>query len=459
MSFLIKNTVGVVNFTDWLHITCSKVSEPGTIIWEDWVDAPISNYNYSIPVNDAENYYIRYYDAPTNSSLGTLHLELIVNALTSDIVFERRWYLVGGPGDHDPENGDTGLTDPYLINKTVYGVFKEAFRYFKPSDEYTFNELTGEINVINGTQFNTGERVMVEIKYSVASQSSITASGLYTFTIEAEDQTYTIDPADQNCRIVCAGSASTQKLLLPLLSAVSEGSGYFIDNSIKGTAIQPAILCNGSDNILFNGFMFGDDHFSEFWVSRGEHVLLRKRNGFWELLTDYKGVHVGEKRTVGFKSHPTILTESGQLIDGEEYPRLYWWIKNVLPGTHKYTDDGILGGGWSHNLNKTGQFAIHSTQKKFRMPKTWNLSERGLANFESYGSDTANRFWDYPGGWQNEMVGPHKHTFDPDTQPGYSDNANDRVVTIPGHSSKETGLNSGTEQRVKNNGVIYGRFI
>ena len=46
------------------------------------------------------------------------------------------------------------------------------------------------------------ERVMVEIKYSVASQSSIAASGLYTFTIEAEDQTYTIDPADQNCRIL-----------------------------------------------------------------------------------------------------------------------------------------------------------------------------------------------------------------------------------------------------------------
>ena len=51
-----------------------------------------------------------------------------------------------------------------------------------------------EIIFFLGGSYNARTDLPLPSQYSVASQSSITASGLYTFTIEAEDQTYTIDP-------------------------------------------------------------------------------------------------------------------------------------------------------------------------------------------------------------------------------------------------------------------------
>lgn len=458
---ILKNTVGTVNFTDWLHVTASKVSDPGVIIWEDWFDAPLSNFNFTIPVGDADNYYVRFYDAPTNASLGTLHLELIVNALTGETILERRWYLVDGPGDHDPVDGATKITDPYFIGKTIYGVFKEGFRYLKPVDEYTFNDTTGEIeNISSGAQFATGERIMVEIQYPAAQTTTSASGGLYTGTIEVADEERTLIIDELNSRIVCVGSTVTQKFLLPALAGVTEESGYYFDNSVKGTAVQPKILCNGTDKILFNGFMAGSDLFEELWVSRGEHVLIRKRAGFWEVITDYKGTNVGERIAAGFNAHPNTVSENGQLMDGDEYPRIWWWLNNVLPSTHKYTDDTIESGGWAPTASRIGQFALHSTLKKFRMPKTGGLSEKGLANFESYGSDSSNRPIDYPGGFQDHMLLEHDHGM-PDTynesQPGT------RVAsggtTNEGANPDKTKKTGGVEQRVKNFGVVYLRRI
>lgn len=458
--FLLKNTVGTVNFTDWLHVTCSKVSAPGDIIWEDWFDAPVSNFNFIIPVADATNYYVRYYDAPTDSDLGTLHLELIVNALTGETLWERRWYLVGGPGDYDPADGDTKIIDPYFIGKTIYGVFKEAFRYLKLDDEYTFDDVTGEIDVITGSQFANGERIMVELKYAAAQTTTTASGGLYTGTIEVSDEERALLIEELNSRIVCAGSNSTQKFLLPAISTVTEESGFYFDNSVKGTALQPVIHCDGTDKIAFTGFMSSSNLFDELWVSRGEHLLIRKRSGFWEVITDYKGVNVGERIAAGFNAHPNTLPENGQLIDGNEYPRLWWWLNNVLPSTHKYTDDTIESGGWTPTASRIGQFALHSSLKKFRMPKTGGLSEKGLANFQSFGSDTTNRPIDYPGGFQDHMLLEHDHGM-PDTynesQPGT------RVAsggtTNEGANPDKTKKTGGVEQRVKNFGVVYLRRI
>ena len=142
MSVNLKVTLGTVNFTDYIHVTASKVSDPSTIVWEDWIDVPVTNYNFIIPGLDPENYYVRYYDAPTDSSLGTLQSELIVNALTGEFLYERRFYTVDGPGDYDPSDSDTGITDPYLIGKNVTGVFKEGKRYLDPESEFTFRDLS-----------------------------------------------------------------------------------------------------------------------------------------------------------------------------------------------------------------------------------------------------------------------------------------------------------------------------
>jgi hypothetical protein len=82
-----------------------------------------------------------------------------------------------------------------------------------------------------------------------------------------------------------------------------------------------------------------------------------------------------------------------------------------------------------------------------------------LKNFTSYGSDSE-RVYDYPGGLQNEMIGPHVHSLPADAS-GAADiqslvnsgNADEGIST-----SHLTGYNiGGTENRVKNIGTIYLR--
>lgn len=472
----LKISLGTVNYTDFLRVTACKVSSPTVIAYETYIDVPVTNYNFIIPNLDPENYIVSYYDAPTNPSTGTLVMQLIVNALTSDILYERRFYTCGGEGAYDPVDGASSITDPYLINKNVTGTFKEGFRYFEPVTEFSFDDTTGQVAVLNGTSFSTGEKFMVEIKYNVQQTTGGGGgAGLYSKTITVTEQTKTLLAADIDSRVRCLGTAPTQVITAPLLATFAAGRGLYFDNSCGGVAMQVKLLLPENDRIKFNGFMAASDLFAEFWVSKGEHLkLIKFDDNYWEVIGDYAGVQVGEKVTLGYNSHPNTLVEGAQLIDGDEYPRLWWWIKNVLPATHYYITDTVtdMTGGFTPDPARLGQFAIHSTLKKFRMPYTVQMTERGLINFISPGGSDTSRPVNYPGGFQDEMIGEHTHDdlFGDTTGHGGSSVARNGVVQWLVNvgealrakiSSGQTGGVTGNpfENRTKNIGVIYARRI
>src|SRR5690606_35452057 len=73
----------------------------------------------------------------------------------------RRFYITGGNNEGDPLVNASSITDPYIIGKTVTGVFKEECRYFGPNNEWT---ITGDtISVLNGTTFQRDEVFIVEV--------------------------------------------------------------------------------------------------------------------------------------------------------------------------------------------------------------------------------------------------------------------------------------------------------
>ena len=71
-------------------------------------------------------------------------------------------------------------------------------------------------------------------------------------------------------------------------------------------------------------------------------------------------------------------------------------------------DDDVIDPGYVHPAGKEGLFVKHSTLKKFRMPNTQSMSEKGLKNFNTYGAD-ATRVYDYPGGFQEQKNLKHRH--------------------------------------------------
>lgn len=473
MAEILKITLGTVNYTNFLRVTASKVSTPSAIAFETYIDVPVTNYNFIIPDLDPEIYYIRYYDAATNPSIGTLVAELVVNALTGEFMYERRFYTVNGPGLYDPADGSLQITDPYLIDKKVTGFFKEGFRYYEPETEFITDPATGIVNILTGIALSSGEKVTLEIQYAVANTTGTASVGLYNGSLDVAEATRTLLTAELNTRVRLIGTAATQVITLPALSSFATNNGYYFDNSVGGTAVQIKILLNGIDKIRFNGFNTASSVFTEFWVSQGEHLLLRKYNDtYWEVITDYKGTNVGEKVTLGYAKHPNILLENFGLKNADEYPRLWWWLTNVLPATHYYTVADIATA--TPDPERIGQFIVDVPGRRFRMPYTTNISEKGLSNFDTYGIDTGNRTVDYPGGLQKDMVKEHGHLDQlnengtgnspgtPFANSAITDNNNIPKGTniIDGGVVDNLGNGiGGPEQRVKNIGVIYGRRI
>ncbi len=472
----LKVTLGVVNYTNYIHVTASKVSTPSVVVWEDWIDVPITNLNFVIPNLDVENYYIRYYDAATNVAVGTLVLELLVNALTGDTISERRFYLCGGSNPSDPIDGANVITDSYLVGKDISGVFKEGFRYLRPTDEYVTDNVLGTVTIVNGTTLSTAEVLIVEITYKVSSTSTPTITGgLYNGNLNITESTRTLLSSEVQKRLRCVGSVSTQVITLPLLAVVPEDIGFYFDNSCGGVAIQVRILTNGADRINYNGFMTSSNLFSEFWVSKGEKLLLKKiTNGgqsYWEVIDEYKGVDVGSRMASGYELQAGWHSEDNTISNAADYPRLWWWINNVLSASRVITDDIVMATG-IRPLGKDGLFVKNTAGTQFRWPNGQNISERGLKDFNNFGSDT-DRLYDYPGGVQLDAVKSHKHEGAVGTLltllfgrgkvirnigqyggtgSGFTDLTSD-VVDTAGNAI------ASSENRVKNIGVVYMRKI
>lgn len=477
MSVNLRVSLGTVNYLNYVHVTATKViTSTSAPDWETWIKVPVSNYNFIIPNLLPENYYIRYYDADTATSLGMLRMEMVVNALTGEYVNERRFYTVGGTGQYDPVDGALNITDPYLVGKIISGVFKEGFRYLKDGFEYNFDSTMGIIAKIDNVKFSAPETIVVDIKYNVTSTNNISGTGpglgLYSGILTVTTGTYTITATDRNKKIRCAGTLPTQFITLPPLSSVNIDDGFYFDNSVGGTAIQVKILTQGGDRINFNGFFTASNLFQEFWVSRGEHLLVRKMdNNNWEIQNDYKGTNVGIRMSGRLATQASYMPEDGRLLDGDEYGRLWFYINNILPNTHYIVDDNVTNTTYMPDPNRTGMFTIHSTQKKFRMPLCEGMTERGLLDFDTYGADPG-RAYDYPGGFQDEMNPPHDHFMF--TPPGGNNNPpyithyhvynnNDSYSMYSDNSQLpsvgKTGKGGGTEGRIKNIGVIYCTHI
>lgn len=460
----LKIVLGTVNYTDYLRVSVAKVSDPGTEVFVEYINTPVTNYTLIVPGLDADNYYVSFRDAPNTSSLGTLVSQAFVNALTNEWEYERRFYEVGALPSGVTIVGKV-LNDPYLQNRNVTGIFKEGFRYLVNTTEYTFDDATGDVELVSPSlDFSDGEQFIVEVKYAVGVSSTTTAAGLFASTVTVTASTYSVLSTNKYKRHCLDASGTTQVATLPSLSALATGDYFYFEHKRNGAQAQSKIVTAGTDKIYFNGFE-GLTELTEIWLAKSESVYLRKEGSFWEIVFDYAGTRVGERMAATFNGHTNWLPEDGSLLDGDEYPGLYWWIRNILPNTHYVTDDAVTSGSYTHPAGKEGMFVIHSTLKKFRLPNTQGFSEKALKDFDSFGSDTE-RVYDYPGGVQNEQVGKHRHDllyYRNDSQGGgqqynYYLNNDNGPTPLAGAYKTDYNIADG-ENRVKNIGVVYLRRI
>lgn len=457
----IRLGVGQVNITGHLIAVARKTSTPLVIEAQESYAAPHpATRNVVVPAVgsiDPVIYYVDFYESANGVSFDLLLSQFVYDLKNQIIISERRFYVVGGPGANDPAPDQTIIADAYLDGKTISGVFKEGFRYLRPSTE-TIPEWQvhsgGGVELLNDLILSGGEIVSIEISY-LANQTQVTGgSGMYS-GVELIDTDTTLSITHRNKRLRCESAASNKLVVtMEAIAAVADGTFYHFTSN-GGSQNQTRILPDGSETIKYNG-----ENYPEISIGKGEFVRIVKTGSFWEAeLTHNFVLQVGERHKPTWKDHPSSKPEDGTLYDGDEWPRIWWWIKNKLPSTHYVTDDNVINGGYAHPADKVGLFVIHSSLKKFRLPNTQNLSERALKNFTSFGSDTE-RVYDYPGGLQNEMIGPHVHSLPADAS-GSAD-----IQSLVNSGNADEGISAshlsgynigGTENRVKNIGVIFMR--
>lgn len=400
-------------------------------------------------------YYVDFYESSDGIAFDLLLSQFVYDLKNKVVIAERRFYVVGGPGANDPAPEQQILADSYLDGKTISGVFKEGFRYLRPNTENIIEwqpHAGGGIELQNDMVFSADEVWVIEISY-LADQTQVAGGGMYN-GVELIDTDTTLSTSYRNKRLRCE-SASSNKLVVTLESVASvPDSTFYHFTSNAGAQNQTRILPNGSETIIYNG-----ENYPELWIGKGEFARIVKVGSVWEAELAHDNIlRVGERFAGTWKDHPSTKPEDGTLYDGDEWPRIWWWIQNKLPSTHKITDDTVIDSGYVHPDARRGQFVVHSSQKKFRLPNWQALSERGMNNFTTYNVDSS-RTYDYPGGFQDEMVGPHTHPLPRDASG--SSNIQSLVDTANADegisAASQTGNNTGTENRVKNLGVIYLR--
>jgi hypothetical protein len=457
----IRLGVGQVNITNYLIAVARKTTTPLVIeAQESYAPPHPATRNVVVPAAgdiDPVIYYVDFYESSNGVSLDLLLSQFVYDLKNNIIISERRFYVVGGPGSTDPAADQNILSDSYLDGKTISGVFKEGFRYLRPSTE-TIPEWQphtgGGIELLNNMIFSGGEVWSIEISYLVNQTTGAGNSGMYNGVVLISSDT-TLTTTHRNKRLRCE-SAASNKLVVTLESVgvVPDGTFYHFTSNM-GNQNQTRILPASSETILYNG-----ENYTEISFGKGEFVRIVKTGIFWEAEMAHPNIlQVGERFSGTWNLHPSTKPEDGFLYDGDEWPRMWWWVVNKLPSTHKIVDDTVISGGYVHPADKLGLFVVHSTEKKFRLPNTQNISERGLKAFGTYNID-AERVYDYPGGVQNEMIGPHVHSLPADN----SGSADIQSLTTSANADEAistdhlTGYNiGGTENRVKNIGVIYLR--
>lgn len=465
----IRLSIATVNITNDLIVIARKTTTPLVIEAQEVYDAPHpTTRNVVLPASgdiDPVIYYVDFYESSDGVSLDLLLSSFQYDLKNEIIISERRFYTVGGAGLYDPPADQDTLTDPYLNGKTISGVFKEGFRYLKPETE-TNPEWEvlggGSIRLLGGKQFSFGEVVSVEITYAVAQSSGSSVAGFYNGVILV-DTTSTLNTGHRNKRIRTESAASNILIVtLEPIASVPDGTFYHFTSN-GGSQNQTRILPSGTETIKYNG-----EDYTEMSIGRGEYLRIVKTGTFWEgELVHPFILQVGEHMSATWKDHPSCKPEDGGLYDGDEWPRIWWWLKNKLPAGNYFVDDNIVNGGYTPPVDFAGLFAVHSTLKKFRLPNTQGWSERGLANFISYSGDAANRPHDYPGGTQAGQVGEFDLTLAGAPIFRKAGTTNTFVGLASGGGSPDpvadtqdvtyTGVNSGKENRVKNFGVVYLR--
>ncbi len=392
-------SLGQVNLTGYLNVTARNTLDLTTVVQRQQIN--LTTYpapNISFPNLPSGIYQFDFYNATdVNNITGLLYSSYTVKVQDNVLATEKRIYTGGGGMSYDPPAGASNIPDAYLNGKNVVSVSAEGFRALDPLSEYSLI-AGGGIRLLLGKTLADGEKMAVDISYMVP-VTTTTGVGLFQGAVTITESAKTLDSSHYNKLLYCESGTTRQVIMLPFISSMPDGA-FFYPMTHGGTQYQTKFITQGSDRI---NFCHGDH--PEITLGIGEYLWIEKRGTKFRVLDCAPGLYaVGEKMGGDILTRPNTIPEDDRIVDGDDIPRLYYWLNLFMPITQKIVITDSALNSYARPAGREGAFITCSDSKRFRMPNTQGLYKKGLNSFTNYGSD-ATRPYDYPGGVQPAQVG------------------------------------------------------
>lgn len=436
------------NLENWLRVVPRRASDESVSLpYQQFPPDLPSSINIEFDNLEPDVYKFYFYNSPDGSAQGTLIHIFTYDVRQQLLTSEVRFYTVGGANSYDPVNDSDEIIDPYLEGKTKKLVYKEGFRPLEPVTEW--QDIAGGGIKLLGYSFASGEKMAVELDFLVNQVTNETV-GFFDGVATIVNNT-TLDSSYLNKRCKIEAVSSRIIITLDILGNVPSNKFlYFTTHA--GSQIQAKFVTQNSESVFFMG-----QALEEITLGYGEALWLIKSGTSYDVVNDVRGMQeVGDDLDLR-NIRPNTLPLDGRLIDGDDYPRLYWWVNTKLPAFARLAlpDATVISGSFVHPVGQEGLYVTSLTTKQMRLPNLRNRFKRALKSFTVFNSDSE-RGYDYPGGGQEDMNKAHTHTFNPLDKQGQSDNANDRNVMLPDTTGRNltTGSSGGIESRPKNIGII-----
>lgn len=395
-------SLGQISITDYIIVRARKVSDPTAEVERQvFGPAPPTTQNFTFTDLDNDLYFFDVYESADGSSLTTLFNTFEIDVASGSVIMEYKFYEVDRGLTADPIAGDTIITDSYLDGKNVIAFEQRGIGALVPTDEWT-RTSTG-MSLVGTLKFNTDDVYVAIISYQQAGSSTGGSMGVFAGekTITANT---TLDSTYYNQLVNLNGAGTQLVITLDFIADVPDGTMFYFGDLEGGAQFQTKIVPQTGEAILWMGGMM-----AELWVGKGETLWIKKSGTRYKVVQEHGNLQrVGQRFSGMYAAHPNCLVENNALFGADDYPRLWWWVVNKLPGISYVIDDTLDGGGYVRPANRQGQFIVSLTKRKFRMPDTQGLSEKGLTSFTTPGADTT-RLVDAAGGFQAPSLLMHNH--------------------------------------------------
>lgn len=334
----IKLSVGQINITGYLLVIVREVQNPGAEVARLVVPPPVPT-SQNIVFNNMNDvvHYIDFRESTDGVSLGLLLSTFVYDVASGTAMAERRFYRAGGVGTYDPAVGATAITDPYLLNKTVYGVFKAGFRYLIPGVEY--NQVGDTVNFLASPpdiplpDIQNQEVVSLEINYTVQGGSNTATSNFPRGIVEIAGD-ITLGPTHINSLMEINGPGGVLTATFPDLLTIPDNSkfGFTTDN---GSQRYLALKVPAGYYI-----QAGKKQRETIWLAQGEQVTLMKKGNYLRILSR-NGDHnrVGEKIKMAQPGPLNGFPAQGGWRFKSDYPRVAEFLGELSSGEYEVTAD------------------------------------------------------------------------------------------------------------------------